>query len=147
MPLPFGSCRAGDGAREDGRRRARGGPRSGHRDAGGRVKDIRAEHIRPVLAAGQRVFGENRVQEARSKWPGLRAEFAGVRLHLIGPLQSNKAHEAVELFDTIEDHRPAEDRQGHCRRDGAAEKDGRAVRAGQHRRGAAEGGHRAEGPG
>ncbi|TCT06755.1 YggS family pyridoxal phosphate-dependent enzyme [Aquabacter spiritensis] len=57
--------------------------------------------IRPVLAAGQRVFGENRVQEARAKWPDLRAETPGVALHLIGPLQSNKAREAVELFDAI----------------------------------------------
>jgi pyridoxal phosphate enzyme (YggS family) len=54
-----------------------------------------------VLVAGQRVFGENRVQEAKGKWPQLRAEFPGVELHLIGPLQSNKAREAVELFDAI----------------------------------------------
>jgi PLP dependent protein len=58
--------------------------------------------IRPVLQAGQRVFGENRVQEAKEKWPALRAEFAGVELHLIGPLQSNKAAEAVGLFDVIQ---------------------------------------------
>ncbi|MGE0701278.1 MAG: YggS family pyridoxal phosphate-dependent enzyme [Hyphomicrobiaceae bacterium] len=64
-------------------------------------KTFDAEHIRPVLTAGQRVFGENRVQEAKGKWPGLRAEFPGVELHLIGPLQSNKAREAVELFDVI----------------------------------------------
>lgn len=57
--------------------------------------------IRPVLAAGQRVFGENRVQEAKSKWPELKAEFTGVELHLIGPLQSNKARDAVALFDVI----------------------------------------------
>ena len=55
-----------------------------------------------MLAAGQRVFGENRVQEAQAKWPGLREEFPGVELHLIGPLQSNKAKEAVALFDVIE---------------------------------------------
>ena len=60
-----------------------------------------AERIRPVLAAGQRVFGENRVQEAKAKWPPLRAEFPDVALHLIGPLQSNKTREAVELFDAI----------------------------------------------
>jgi pyridoxal phosphate enzyme (YggS family) len=64
-------------------------------------KTFDAEHIRPVLQAGQRVFGENRVQEAKAKWPGLRAEFPGVELHLIGPLQSNKARDAVELFDVI----------------------------------------------
>ena len=58
--------------------------------------------IRPVLEAGQRIFGENRVQEARSKWPSLKAQFPDVELHLIGPLQSNKAEEAVALFDVIE---------------------------------------------
>jgi PLP dependent protein len=65
-------------------------------------KTFEAEDIRPVLAAGQRVFGENRVQEAKGKWPSLRSDFAGVELHLIGPLQSNKAAEAVALFDVIE---------------------------------------------
>ena len=64
-------------------------------------KTFGAEAIRPVLAAGQRVFGENRVQEAKAKWPELRAEFPGVELHLVGPLQSNKAKEAVALFDAI----------------------------------------------
>ncbi|MGA9794812.1 MAG: YggS family pyridoxal phosphate-dependent enzyme [Rhizomicrobium sp.] len=59
------------------------------------------DRIRPVLAAGHRVFGENRVQEARGKWPALKAEFPDVALHLIGPLQSNKTREAVELFDAI----------------------------------------------
>ncbi len=59
------------------------------------------EHIRPILAAGHRVFGENRVQEAKAKWPELRSEFPDIQLHLIGPLQSNKVHEAVELFDAI----------------------------------------------
>jgi PLP dependent protein len=61
-----------------------------------------AEAIRPAIAAGQRVFGENRVQESQSKWPGLRAEFPDIELHLIGALQSNKAAEAVALFDVIE---------------------------------------------
>ena len=60
-----------------------------------------AEQIRPLLAEGQRVFGENRVQEAEAKWPGLREEFSGVALHLVGQLQSNKADEAVRLFDCI----------------------------------------------
>lgn len=58
--------------------------------------------ILPVLRAGQRVFGENRVQEAKAKWPALKVQFPDVLLHLIGPLQSNKAHEAVALCDVIE---------------------------------------------
>lgn len=61
-----------------------------------------APDIRPVLEAGQRVFGENRVQEAKDKWPELRTQYPGVELHLIGPLQSNKAAEAVALFDVIQ---------------------------------------------
>jgi len=61
-----------------------------------------AETIRSALAAGQRVFGENRVQEAEAKWPALRAEYPGLALHLIGPLQTNKAKPAVALFDVIE---------------------------------------------
>ena len=65
-------------------------------------KTFEADAIRPVLAAGQRVFGENRVQEAEGKWPALQAEFPDVDLHLIGPLQSNKARQAVALFDAIE---------------------------------------------
>lgn len=65
-------------------------------------KTFDADAIRPVLAAGQRVFGENRVQEAQGKWPTLREAFSGIELHLIGPLQSNKAKEAVALFDVIE---------------------------------------------
>jgi pyridoxal phosphate enzyme (YggS family) len=60
-----------------------------------------AEAIRPLIAAGQRVFGENRVQEAEAKWPMLRGETAGIELHLVGQLQSNKADEAVALFDAI----------------------------------------------
>lgn len=65
-------------------------------------KTFPAEGILPVLEAGQRVFGENRVQEAHGKWPDLRDVYADVELHLIGPLQSNKASEAVSLFDVIE---------------------------------------------
>lgn len=61
-----------------------------------------AEAIRPVLEAGHRVFGENYVQEAKAKWPDLRADYPAVELHLIGPLQSNKAREAVAIFDVIE---------------------------------------------
>ena len=60
-----------------------------------------ADDILPALIAGQRVFGENRVQEAQGKWPALRADYADIELHLIGPLQSNKAREAVALFDAI----------------------------------------------
>jgi pyridoxal phosphate enzyme (YggS family) len=65
-------------------------------------KTFSADEIRPFLEAGQRVFGENRVQEAQAKWPELRASYEGIELHLIGPLQSNKAREAVVLFDVIE---------------------------------------------
>lgn len=65
-------------------------------------KTFSADDIRPVLEAGQRVFGENRVQEAQGKWPALREEFPDLELHLIGPLQSNKAKEAVALFDVVE---------------------------------------------
>ncbi len=64
-------------------------------------KTFGPEAIEPVIAAGQRVFGENRVQEAKSKWPELKAKHSGIELHLIGPLQSNKAKEAVALFDAI----------------------------------------------
>ncbi|MDP3525781.1 MAG: YggS family pyridoxal phosphate-dependent enzyme [Hoeflea sp.] len=61
-----------------------------------------ADEILPVIEAGQRVFGENRVQEAQSKWPDLKAETPGIELHLIGPLQSNKTADAVALFDVIQ---------------------------------------------
>jgi pyridoxal phosphate enzyme (YggS family) len=64
-------------------------------------KTYDADAIRPVLEAGHRVFGENRVQEAFGKWPGMRSDYPDVQLHLIGPLQSNKTREAVELFDAI----------------------------------------------
>jgi hypothetical protein len=64
-------------------------------------KTFDAEAIEPVIAAGQRVFGENRVQEAKAKWPPLTARHPGIALHLVGPLQSNKAKEAVALFDAI----------------------------------------------
>ncbi|MCO5146510.1 MAG: YggS family pyridoxal phosphate-dependent enzyme [Aquamicrobium sp.] len=65
-------------------------------------KTFDADAILPVIAAGQRVFGENRVQEATAKWPALKQEAPGIELRLIGPLQSNKAREAVALFDVIE---------------------------------------------
>jgi pyridoxal phosphate enzyme (YggS family) len=64
-------------------------------------KTFGAEAISPVIDAGQRVFGENRVQEAKAKWPALMQAHPGLALHLIGPLQSNKAKEAVALFDAI----------------------------------------------
>ena len=64
-------------------------------------KTFGPEHIEPVLDAGHRVFGENRVQEAKAKWPQLRERYPGTALHLIGPLQSNKARDAVLLFDAI----------------------------------------------
>ena len=65
-------------------------------------KTFAAEDIRPLLVMGHRKFGENRVQEAQSKWPILREEFPDLELHLIGPLQSNKVEEAVALFDVIQ---------------------------------------------
>ena len=64
-------------------------------------KTMPAEAILPALEAGQRVFGENYVQEAKAKWPALKERFPDTELHMIGPLQSNKAREAVELFDAI----------------------------------------------
>ena len=81
------------------------------RDAGRNAQEITlvcvsktfgADEIKPVIEAGERVFGENRVQEALCKWPPLRAAYPGIELHLIGPLQSNKAREAVRFFDVIE---------------------------------------------
>jgi hypothetical protein len=66
------------------------------------TKTFPAEDVAPLLDAGHRVFGENRVQEAMGKWPGLRSRFPGIELHLIGPLQSNKVREAVETFDVIQ---------------------------------------------
>lgn len=61
-----------------------------------------AEHIQEAIDLGQRVFGENRVQEAQGKWPELKAKTSGIELHLIGPLQSNKTADAIELFDVIQ---------------------------------------------
>lgn len=66
------------------------------------TKTFGEERIRPALEAGHRMFGENRVQEAQAKWPSLKADYPDVELHLIGPLQSNKAKDAVSLFDVIE---------------------------------------------
>ena len=64
-------------------------------------KTFDADAITPVIEAGQRVFGENRVQEAKAKWPPLVSAYPGIELHLIGPLQSNKVKDAVALFDAI----------------------------------------------
>jgi PLP dependent protein len=64
-------------------------------------KTFGVEAVAPVIATGQRVFGENRVQEAKAKWPALKERHPGLELHLVGPLQSNKAKEAVALFDAI----------------------------------------------
>lgn len=64
-------------------------------------KTFPAADVEQVIAAGQAVFGENRIQETREKWPALRARHPGVALHLIGPLQSNKVRDAVELFDAL----------------------------------------------
>ncbi|MEQ8744808.1 YggS family pyridoxal phosphate-dependent enzyme [Parasphingorhabdus sp.] len=64
-------------------------------------KTRNSDEIRPLLVAGHRLFGENRVQEAAAKWPGLKVEYPDIQLHMIGQLQSNKAAEAVALFDSI----------------------------------------------
>ena len=65
------------------------------------AKTYGPDAVEPVIGAGQRIFGENRVQEAKEKWPPLRARHGGLELHLVGPLQSNKARDAVALFDAI----------------------------------------------
>src|SRR5215468_12552147 len=64
-------------------------------------KTFAANDIEPAIDAGQRVFGENRVQEANAKWPALRERYQGLELHLVGALQSNKVREAIALFDAI----------------------------------------------
>jgi PLP dependent protein len=66
------------------------------------TKTVPAERIGLVIEAGERIFGENRVQEAQGKWPSLKAEHPDLEVHLIGPLQTNKAREAVALFDAVE---------------------------------------------
>src|SRR6478609_2451948 len=65
-------------------------------------KTVPVEGIREAIAAGQRLFGENRVQEAQAKFPALKSEYPDLELHLIGPLQTNKARDAVALFDVIQ---------------------------------------------
>ncbi len=83
--------------------------RAAGRIAGGKVPELVAvsktfgtDAIEPLIAAGQRHFGENRVQEAQGKWPALKEKYPGLVLHLIGPLQTNKARDAIRLFDVIE---------------------------------------------
>lgn len=84
---------------------ARAAKRAGREPAGITLIAISKTHgadaVRPLIAAGQRMFGENRVQEALDKWPGLKEETPGIELHLVGQLQSNKADDAVALFDAI----------------------------------------------
>ncbi len=82
------------------------------------------ERIEAVLEQGHRVFGENRVQEAAGKWPDYRQRYAGVELHLVGPLQTNKVRQALELFDVI--HSVDRDRLARKLADGFAET-GRAL--------------------
>lgn len=84
------------------RARRRFGPPPEHVTLVAVSKTFDADAIIPFLDAGQRVFGENRVQEAQAKWPALRASYDAIELHLIGPLQTNKAREAVALFDVIQ---------------------------------------------
>jgi PLP dependent protein len=85
---------------------ARAASDAGRRDDGVTLvavsKTMPADEILPVIEAGQRIFGENRVQEAKAKWPELRLRHPDIELHLIGPLQTNKVRDAVRLFDVIE---------------------------------------------
>jgi PLP dependent protein len=87
------------------RRVAAAAQRAGRDPASARLvaitKTVATEPIATVLEAGHRIFGENRVQEARAKWPALRERYPGIELHLVGALQSNKARDAVQLFDAI----------------------------------------------
>ena len=103
------------------------------------TKTFGEAEIVPVLEAGHRVFGENRVQEAKGKWPALRERFAGIELHLIGPLQSNKAREAVALFDAIHTIDRPKIARAVAEEMTQAGPPAAAVHRGQHRRGSAEG--------
>lgn len=93
------SLRAVEGAVAEAARRARRAPEAVRLVAVS--KTVPADAIEEAIARGQRRFGENRVQEAKAKWPALRERHPDIELHLIGPLQSNKARDAVELFDVI----------------------------------------------
>ena len=97
--------------------------------------------MRAALAAGQRVFGENRVQEALAKFPQLRGEFPDLELHLIGPLQTNKVKDAVAHCDVIETRRSPAPRRGAGARDRADRPPRVLLHRGQYRRGGAEGRH------
>ena len=108
-------------------------------------KTFEAPAIVPVLHAGQRLFGENRVQEAKAKWPALKAQFPDVELHLIGPLQSNKTKEAVELFDAIHSIDREKIAARRRRGDAAPGQAALPLHPGQHRSGAAEGRRAAQG--
>ncbi len=103
------------------------------------TKTFGAENILPVIEAGQRVFGENRVQEAKAKWPALKERFPDIELHLIGPLQSNKAREAVALFDAIHTVDRPKIAAALAEEMARAGPEAAALRPGQYRRGAAEG--------
>ncbi len=103
-------------------------------------KTFDAADIRPVIAAGQRVFGENRVQEAQGKWPALRTAWPDLELHLIGPLQSNKAKEAVALFDVIETVDREKIAAELAKEIADSRKGAKALRAGQYRLRAAKAG-------
>ena len=92
-----------------------------------------------ALAAGQRVFGENYVQEARARWPALRARHQDLQLHMIGPIQTNKAKDVVALFDVIETVDRPKLARVLAERDRAPGPPARLLRPGQHRRGGAEG--------
>ena len=108
-------------------------------------KTFGADAIEPVIAAGQRVFGENRVQEAKAKWPALKARHPDIELHLVGPLQSNKAQGGGGAVRRHPLGRPAEPRRGAGQGDRPAGPPADAVRRGQYRRRAAEGGRAAGG--
>ncbi len=102
-------------------------------------KTFSADEILPALRSGQRIFGENRVQEAAAKWPALRVDFPDIELHLIGPLQSNKVEMAIDVFDTIRVGRSLEDRVGHRRTFKKEEQDYFLFHPGQYGRGKPEG--------
>ncbi len=93
------SLRAVEGAVAEAARRARRDPEAVRLVAVS--KTVPADAIEEAIVCGQRRFGENRVQEAKAKWPALRERHPDIELHLVGPLQSNKARDAVELFDII----------------------------------------------
>ena len=106
-------------------------------------KTFEAGAIAPVIESGQRVFGENRVQEAKGEVASVNVRLPGLELHLIGPLQSNKAKEAVALFDAIHSVDRASICQALAKEIESQNKQPGTIRPDQHRRGTAEGGRRA----